>query len=382
MRAPRRISIAAVGDVSFAGSHADEPSAELFVETAPRFRQSDLAIGNLESPLVKSGLPIQGKCTLGACPGWAEVLRDSGVGLVSLANNHMMDYGTSGLIDTMGALDGAGVRFVGAGLDEERACAPVFFACRGTRVACLARTSVVVMAPTYAKEGTPGVAFLDVEETDTAIRRCRQQADIVILLLHWGLEHYRYPSPSQRMLARGFVRAGADVILGHHPHVIQGIERIGPAVIAYSLGNFAFNEFDWEWCRRDGTRARTHIGLSTQNRQGLILELLLSPGKPAGLVITPTHIRSDSRVRPDSEQSRLNELRSVSSALSRRGYRLWWRLYAVQREWILRLKPQALSASRLGKMLLRIRLRHFRELASSLYRSGRIVLERSTNPYE
>jgi poly-gamma-glutamate synthesis protein (capsule biosynthesis protein) len=376
------LSLAAVGDLSFAGPYADEPAPRLLAEPAACLREADVAIGNLESPLMTSGRAIGRKCTLRACPQWADTLRDAGVSLVSLANNHIMDYGPTGLVETMEALDLAGVRFVGAGLDRERACAPVFLTVRGFRVACLARTSVVVTAPTYAKEAAPGAAWLDVTETIAAIARCRRQADVLILLLHWGLEHYRYPSPAQRALARQLVRAGADVILGHHPHVTQGIERLGLAVVAYSLGNFAFSEFEWDWAGADGNSRREHLRLSAENRQGLILGLRYVLDQAPAVEMRPTVIETDGQVRLDGEQQHLRGLHSLAAMLSRPGYRWWWWLYALSREWALRLRPQGLSGSHVVRMLFRIRPRHVRHLAESLYRSGRIVLEKSTNPYE
>ena len=382
MRSEVSLSVAAVGDLSFAGPDADKPAPQLLAEPTACFREVDLVIGNLESPLLTNGRPIEGKCTLRACPEWAETLREAGVDLVSLANNHIMDYGPTGLRETMDALNQAGVRFVGAGLDKERACAPVFLTVRGTRVACMARTSVVVRAPTRAQERTPGVAFLDVTETIAAIERCRQEADVVVLLLHWGLEHYRYPSPDQRALARQLVRAGADVILGHHPHVAQGVERLGQAVVAYSLGNFAFSELDWDWLGPDGNSTKERLRLSVENRRGLILGLRYAPDRPPAVEIQPTVIEGDGRVRLDREHWRPMELRRLSTPLSRPGYRWWWWLYALRREWALRLKPEGLSVSHFGRKLFRIRPRHFKHLASSLYRSSRIVLERSTNPYE
>jgi Bacterial capsule synthesis protein PGA_cap len=378
---PASLSIAAVGDLSFEGSWSDRPSLDWFSDVGPRFRQSDLVVGNLESPLLTSGQPIEGKCTLRGCPEWADVLRGAGITLVSLANNHVMDYGAAGLMSTFAALDRAGVGYVGAGLDRERACAPTFFSVRGIRIAILARTSVAVTAPTYAGQATPGVAFLDPAETTAAIQSCRRDADVRILLLHWGLEEYRYPSPAQRQLARQLVRAGADIIIGHHPHVSQGIERVGDAVVAYSLGNFVFSSFEWEYRRDDGTRVKTLSKLSTQNQRGLVLEVSRSNGRPTALAVHPTRIENGAGVLLDKGRHRTREVTALSAALRMPAYRLWWHAYAARREWTLRLGP-SLSGSRLRRSVLAIRPHHVKSLITSIRRSARIVFQKSTNPYE
>ena len=376
------VSIAAVGDLSFAGALADAPSSRVFAKLASRFSRADLAVANLESPLVARGRPIPGKAALRASPDWAKVLRDAGIRLVSLANNHVMDFGPSGLIQTMDGLDRSGVQFVGAGLDGEGARAAVFLTVRGTRLAFLARTGVIVNAPTCAGDRSPGTAWLDPAETAAAITRCREHADVVVLLLHWGLEEYRYPSPRQRELARRFVEAGANLILGHHPHVTQGVERMGTSVVAYSLGNFTFGEFEWAWRGRDGSTCTERVTLSPVNRQGAIAEVKLEEGRPPVLEMHPTCIDPDGSVRPEDRTHRVREQNRLGVAFTRPGYRVRWRLYALNREWILRLKPRNVSAGRLLRGLLRIRLRHLTYVATSITRSSRVVLERSTNPYE
>jgi hypothetical protein len=313
---------------------------------------------------------------------WATVLRQAGVGVVSLANNHVMDYGPSGLAQTMDALSGAGVRFAGAGLDRERACAPAFVTIRGTRVAFLARTGVLVTAPSYAQERSPGTAFLDPTETVAAIKRCRPNAEVVVLLLHWGLEEYRYPSPSQRKLVKQFARAGADVVLGHHPHVTQGIERIGRTVVAYSLGNFAFGETEWQWRDRDGSPVSARLQLSVLNRQGLLLELNHTSGLPIAIAVRASSIDLDGGVGFDVDAGRLEEVSRLSRALTARAYALRWWLYAMQREWVLRLRPANLSPFHVVRRLTKLRGRHLRQAAATMLRSSRIIFERSTNPYE
>ncbi|MPZ18385.1 MAG: hypothetical protein GEV06_10800 [Luteitalea sp.] len=374
-------SLALVGDLSFEGPRADRPTPEWFGAIAPTLRKADLTIGNLESPLVEGGIAIPGKCTLRGTTKWASVLREAGIGLVTLANNHTMDYGPDGLRSTIQALTEAGIQFVGAGLDSTQACAPALVDVRGLRVACLGRTAVIVDAPTRAGRRTPGIAWLDHDETRSAIRRCRQQADLVLLLLHWGLEEYRYPSPAQRRLARDLAGVGADVIVGHHPHVVQGIERIGSSVVVYSLGNFLFSNFEWQYRLKNGLPVKTTSILAEENRQGLLVQLTRSPDRRVALQLHPTRIDPQHGVQLDPALTRTDEMHALSGALDKALYRPWWYTYAVRREWALRL-GRTLSLRRLLTRLHKLRLHHLLELVASLRRSTKIVSERSTNPYE
>lgn len=375
------LSLALAGDLSFEGPRADRPADEWLARLGPAFRAADLAIGNLESPLVEQGRPIPGKCTLRGSPKWAPVLRGAGIRLVTLANNHTMDYGGEGLRSTIAALEKEGLRYVGAGLDATQASAPALLDVRGTRVACLGRTLVPVSAPVRAGRATPGVAFLDRDETMASLRRCREQADLVLLLVHWGLEEYRYPSPAQRRLARDLVEAGADVIVGHHPHVTQGIERIGSAVIVYSLGNFIFSDFEWEYQGEDGTPRQTRTVLSDENRRGLMLEMARSANGSLDVRFQPTRMDPEHGVQLDAAPTRTEEIAALSAALLTPSYRLWWYTYAMRREWALRI-ARTVSPTRLLTKWHRLRLRHLLQLIGSLRRSTKIVSEKSMNPYE
>jgi len=380
VRSDRTIAIAAVGDVSFEGL-VGPPSLAVFADVLPLFRRADAVIANLESPLTDVGTPLPGKCTLHGAPGWAEVLRDAGVTLVTLANNHIMDFGAEGLASTIRVLDAVGIRHVGAGFTLADSAAPVTLDIGGRRVAFLARTSVVVSAPVYAAGvATPGVAFLDADETCASIQHARGSADLVVVLIHWGLEEYRYPSPDQRTLARRFVEAGADMVIGHHPHVTQGIEHIQSSVVAYSLGNFLFGEFDWTYPSATGEAIRLFAGLSAENRQGVVLRL--TAGQDGKIATDEHHTRIEaSFVRQDQAAARIVESRSLSRRLLLPMYSPWWRLYAMQREWSLRL-GDVLSPSVVLQKLHKLRPRHLRMAVQSARRSMNVVRERSTNPYE
>jgi hypothetical protein len=131
-----QIRISSVGDVAFEGKDWAQPSAEVFSNAKHLLKDSDLTIGNLENPLTGSHKKVQGKCTLHGSPGWAKVMREMGFGLVTLANNHTMDFGVRGLESTMTALEGAGIRYVGAGMNVEKARAPAFLEIKGQPCEC------------------------------------------------------------------------------------------------------------------------------------------------------------------------------------------------------------------------------------------------------
>lgn len=378
MKSPLRI--AGVGDLSFEGAYADRPDPACLAGVAPMLHDAALTVGNLECVLTEAGVPVAGKCTLRGAPGWAAELKRAGIGLVTLANNHAMDYGPDGLASTRDALRRAGIHAVGAGRDLVEARAPLTLAIAGRRVAFLARTSVPVSSPSSATPFRAGVAWLDEAETADAIAAARQDADIVVLLLHAGLEEYGFPSPSQRAQARRFAAAGADMIFGCHPHVLQGVERVERGLILHSLGNFVFSEFDWSYVGDDGGLVVERAALSIGNRQGTIVTVEWAETGAPTLRATPTRVDAGI-VRVDDDRGRMRELAALSAPMERVGYRLWWPLYAAAREWDLRLRSR-IAPTRVLSNLHRLRLRHLREMAGLMRRSSRMVAESSTNPYE
>ena len=375
------LTIGAVGDISFHGRHAETPQPSLLREAWSGFAECTLVVGNLEGPLTREGAPVPGKCALRADPSWAPVLKASGVGLVSLANNHMMDFGPDGLFETMEVLRTAGLAFVGAGRNREEALAPVFLDLEGRRVAFLGRSSVPVSSACYAGDETPGTAWLDEAETVAALRSCRSRAEMVVLIVHWGIEEYRYPSPEQRAQALRLQAAGADLILGHHPHVLQGIEENSRGVIAYSLGNFLFDEFDWRFEMPGRPAQSLFSALSEENRRGLILITRWAAGRRPTVDFRYSRITENNSVAMDLSLQREAEMAGLSRRLSMPFYGPLWRLHSLRMEWNLRLRSK-LSARRILGNLHKLRPSHVRELAGMLKRSSRLTAGKSTNPYE
>lgn len=375
-------TLLALGDIAFRGRHEDKATDLIFEEVLPCFKQADFVVANLESPLVTGAAnPVPGKCTLRGSTEWAAILKKSGIGLVTLANNHMMDYGEEGLFSTMAALDDAGILHVGAGNDRLAACHPVFTEIAGRKIAFLGRSSVEVSSRSYADIGLPGIAFLNEDELVYSIRQCRNNADIIIVMMHWGIEEYHCPSPSQRLLAKKIMTAGADILIGHHPHVLQGEEGIDGALISYSSGNFLFDEFPWSINLEDGTAKEFDSTLSERNRQGMMLEVRFADNNEISTKQIFTRISEDATVELDREPSRKQEYKRFCSRLHMPLYDVFWKMYSMKREWDLRLKNQ-LAPGQVLRKFYKIRPMHFKEMYTKFRRSTRIASGKTTNPYD
>lgn len=371
------VIISAVGDISFEGRLAGSPDITVFSEVQQYMKTCDLGIANLENPLTTYGNKIFGKCTLRGDPGWAAILKDVGIRLVSLANNHMMDYGPVGLFDTIRALDNAGVKHLGAGRNSVEACSPLFMKIQERNIAFHARSAVIVTSPSYAGLSTPGVAFLDADELKNNIAQSRNVADLVIVLMHWGVEEYTYPSPAQVDLARQLVLSGADIIIGHHPHVLQGVHRIENGLVAYSLGNFLFDDFLWN---AGGEGKDMTFTLSESNRKGMILQISCQRTGFADVSKVFTRI-SPEGIMIDDRPERKMEVERLSTQINSCLYNIGWRLYAIKREWDLRVRD-TINLSRIMTNFWKIRPSHLKELIRTVRKSLNIARDKSTNPYE
>jgi len=180
--------------------------------------------------------------TFRADPSRVDILHEMGVDIVSLANNHALDYGQDALLDTFTTLDNADIDYIGAGENMDRAKAPVYYTLGDTKIAYVAASRVVYAMDWYATETTPGmIGTYDPTLFLSSIEEAAANSDFVIAYVHWGVERNHYPEKYQRTFARQYIDAGADVVIGCHPHVMQGIEFYKGKPIAYSLGNFWFN---------------------------------------------------------------------------------------------------------------------------------------------
>jgi poly-gamma-glutamate capsule biosynthesis protein CapA/YwtB (metallophosphatase superfamily) len=227
------------GDVTLADHFAEvmgKDYAKAFA-AMPEYKQADLAMVNLENPLTRATIPMPDKqFNFKADPEAVQVLKDGGVSIVNVANNHTMDYEADGLKETLSTLDSAGIQYVGAGKDLTEARRPKIIDVKGQRIAFLS-----YWGDEYGAEANkPGINSIKEERIAEDIHAIRDQVDWVVVNFHWGQELAEAPADWQVKLGRFTVDQGADMVVGHHPHVLQGTEVYKGRPIAYSLGNFIF----------------------------------------------------------------------------------------------------------------------------------------------
>jgi hypothetical protein len=250
------ITLMAVGDILPHPSWQkfEIPVGVLMKDVIDKFFEADIVIGNLETPLTGKSEPTPSKLeesiknkkefvfkSEGA--DTAQGLKDAGFTVLTLANNHMMDYREEGLMDTLDVLGKAGIATAGAGLDLPGASRPAVLEIKDRKVVVISASDVV---PLYyeAADIKPGIASMkDAGALIKQVQAVREEdADaIIVLSLHWGVEAALAPTARQKDLSHKLIDAGADLILGHHPHRIQGVEIYKGRPVFYSLGNFQFD---------------------------------------------------------------------------------------------------------------------------------------------
>lgn len=236
--------IALAGDVYFGGSmphYLDEHGLESPCESLPpQLRSADLFVANLESPVCIGGVPAKNKkFVFRMHPKSLELLHLCGIDAVNLANNHSMDYGASGLQETIQYLEDSGITFFGAGATRQQARTPWVTTINGIRIAFLGY-SLTLPRSYWAGPNKAGSATGDSNDIAKDVKTALEKADHVFVTFHWGGERIQEPRAYQRTLGRAAIDAGAALVYGHHPHIPQEIEIYKGHPILYSLGNFVF----------------------------------------------------------------------------------------------------------------------------------------------
>lgn len=251
MRNSLTIKIIITGDFYPGGGRVHEPACSgnanvLLGPFLPMIRNSDLAITNLESPVIDGGKPIQkiGPAFKSATDALS-VLKEAGFNLAALANNHIMDYGEEGLFSTVEACRKYGIKTTGAGKNLDKAKEPFLFEKEGVKVAIL-NFAENEFGTTQGE--SPGCHPVDPVQNFYSIQSARVKADHVIVIVHGGHEHYQLPSPRMKQAYRFYVDAGAAAVIAHHPHCVCGYEDYKGAPICYSLGNFLFDSAERNGC--------------------------------------------------------------------------------------------------------------------------------------
>ena len=243
----KAVTIAFGGDVHFEGVLEQRLSRDPETALGPIatvLRRADLAMVNLETAITSRGSPADKSFTFRAPATAFTALRAAGVDVVTMANNHGMDFGSTGLTDSMRAASAAHFPVVGIGRDAEQAFRPYLTRINGQRIAVIGATQVLddnLAAAWTAGEGKPGLASAkQVDRLLAAVRSARRRADTVVVDLHWGKELVACPIERQRQLAPRLVEAGADIVVGSHAHVLLGGGYLDNAYVDYGLGNFVF----------------------------------------------------------------------------------------------------------------------------------------------
>jgi poly-gamma-glutamate capsule biosynthesis protein CapA/YwtB (metallophosphatase superfamily) len=278
------ITLAFAGDVNFAGRTRrllGHPATAFGPVTAV-LRTADFTAVNLETAVTSGGTPQPKTYHFRAPAAAFTALRDAGIDLVTMANNHVLDYGQAGLADTLAAARAARFPYVGIGTSAAAAWAPYLTTIKGTRVAVIGVSQVAELASSWvATPARPGEAnAIDLGRTLAAVRSARRQAGVVIVFMHWGTEGQACPDPAQLSLARRLAAAGASIIIGAHAHMLQGSGWLGRTFVAYGLGNFLW----WEHSYSTATG---------------VLELTLHPHAPLTARFFPATVSGTGQPIPD-----------------------------------------------------------------------------------
>ncbi len=243
-----------------------------FAETTALFHEMDLVVGNLENPITTSDEPyVEKSYLLKARPGLSHGLFNANIRAVTLANNHILDYGLTGLTDTMRELDDTGIQHFGAGMNKSEALREASFEINDQKIALLG-FSATFPEEFWASDTSAGTAFPYDQDVRRRVSECAAQYDIVICNFHWGAEKRETPKDYQIDLAHLCIDHGADFVVGHHPHVVQGIEIYKDTPIFYSLGNFCFASY------------------SETARVGLIADITFEDGRVSEARLIPVNV--------------------------------------------------------------------------------------------
>jgi poly-gamma-glutamate synthesis protein (capsule biosynthesis protein) len=222
---------------------------------------ADFVFGNLEGPISNRGNNQGSIYSFRADPRAVLGLRAAGIDVVSLANNHIWDWGAEALVDTVEVLKEADIVSLGAGVNKKEANSGNIFKVNGTKIGFLAYTDLYPKS-LIANEENPGISDWNEDQVLSDIKRLKAESDLLFVSWHTGTEYEQIPNPQQREIYRGLIEKGVDLVIGHHPHVTQPIEEYGGGWIAYSLGNFIFDQ-----------------PFSKNTMEGMVLEVLVRNGK-------------------------------------------------------------------------------------------------------
>ena len=250
-----------------------------FFKIADYLKTADILFGNLEGPISDKGKNVGSIYSFRAIPEVLKGLKFAGFDILSVANNHIFDYGREAMEDTLIRLKEAQIEYIGAGFSGKEALSPKIIEKKGTKIVFLAFTNLGEKS-WEAKENSSGIAWLNKENLKHSIKKAKEEAELIIVSMHYGQEYQLQPTKEQKDFSHLAIDLGADLVIGHHPHVVQPIEQYKRGYIAYSLGNFVFDQ-----------------NFSKETMEGLLLEVLIKSGKIEK--ITPRDIKINNFFQPE-----------------------------------------------------------------------------------
>jgi len=311
------VKLTALGDI-IPGRHVAKAMAKHgvafpFKLATPLVKGSDVTVGDLECPLTDRVEPPYSGMFFSSPTKTVEGLKLLGISVVTLANNHSTNFGRPAFTDTLETLKANDIKYAGGGYNYDEAHRPAVVEARGLKFAFLSYNSIEGSLDATADE--PGVTWIrmppynpdnpdDVKKVVDDIGQARRQADIVIACFHWSKEYEYHPNPSMVVLAHAACDAGADLVIGQHPHSVQSIEYYKGKFIAYSLGNFIF---DQRHVQING------VDIGEQTRKGLVLKCDFRRGFLASLELLPCRINDNCQTAPLEGKSAQNLLDKVFS---------------------------------------------------------------------
>jgi poly-gamma-glutamate synthesis protein (capsule biosynthesis protein) len=271
-----KVTLAAVGDMMLSRVVEQKMIARNdwkypFLETAETTSKADLTFGNLETTIYPGQTIQSGSFTFRTDPKALAGLELAGFDVLSLANNHTMNFGYAGMKSTVENLDAAGINHIGAGIGSDAIYAPVIKEAEGTKFGFLAYT--YARDEQYHEGEMFGTAYADTPTMETQVGELKKSADVVIVSMHMGTEYATEPHITQTRFARAAIDAGATLVIGHHPHVVETAEKYKDGYIIYSLGNFVFDQM---W--------------SEETRLGAIAMISFDRSDITGITFTPVKI--------------------------------------------------------------------------------------------
>lgn len=253
-----------------------------FLLAADDLKQADLVFANLESVISDKGEKAGSIYSFRADPRAMQGLARAGIDVVSVVNNHSFDYGLEAFTDSMSRLKKHGILYAGGGFTKQEAHSPAVKEINGIKIGVLGYTAVGSEL-WQATEQTPGIAWIDesnFQQLKDDIANAKQKADILAVSLHAGNEYASAPNEFQKLFAKTAIDSGADLVIGHHPHVVQSLEQYKNGWIAYSLGNFMFDQ-----------------SFSPDTMQGIALKVIVKDKQLEEVIPLPTLLTPEFQVK-------------------------------------------------------------------------------------